>query len=356
MPVSTSSRRTRTLRREPSDAIEEDGPSQLQRQEEEDVEDDEEDEDQPRRSSKAMKKERKRGGGRASQAEAVGDDPLKSFGDQPLDKNHAPKIAGMAKDWGTIKDELHKPWYGLIKDIAASHAEFTEGEQGEQVSYSINYHILYEVNGDVKELLEIDHIMRELIDTENEFAAHQRTLEGINQRLVEREEISGIIDVYEEMSNRNWKNIRARQPDRNMPRMICTYSSDKQSSFEVQNPNVAMPPVTDFIPHEDGDDSDDDDDVQVGGVTQDYKCPLTLTTLIDPLTSSVCGHSFSAGAIREFLGPNKNSKKKCPASGCNQYLNIGDLHPDKELARRARDAARREQAREEDSDEEEVVE
>lgn len=36
---------------------------------------------------------------------------------------------------------------------------------------------------------------------------------------------------------------------------------------------------------EEGDDSDDDDDVQVGGVTQDYRCPITLTILVDPLTS-----------------------------------------------------------------------
>lgn len=38
---------------------------------------------------------------------------------------------------------------------------------------------------------------------------------------------------------------------------------------------------------EDGDDSDDDDDVLVGGQTQDFKCPLTLTTLVDPLTTYV---------------------------------------------------------------------
>ena len=71
---------------------------------------------------------------------------------------------------------------------------------------------------------------------------------------------------------------------------------------EVQNPETAMPPVTDFIPKgklpwvvfltaqlifwtEDGDDSEDEDDVQVGGVTQDYKCPITLRPLTDPLTS-----------------------------------------------------------------------
>jgi len=36
---------------------------------------------------------------------------------------------------------------------------------------------------------------------------------------------------------------------------------------------------------EDGDDSDDDDDLEVGGITQDYNCPLTLTTLVDPMKS-----------------------------------------------------------------------
>jgi SUMO ligase MMS21 Smc5/6 complex component len=36
---------------------------------------------------------------------------------------------------------------------------------------------------------------------------------------------------------------------------------------------------------EPGDDSDDDDEIEVGGVTQDYKCPITLTPLQDPLTS-----------------------------------------------------------------------
>jgi hypothetical protein len=36
---------------------------------------------------------------------------------------------------------------------------------------------------------------------------------------------------------------------------------------------------------EDGDDSDADDDLEVGGMTQDYKCPLTLTLLVDPMTA-----------------------------------------------------------------------
>ena len=152
-----------------------------------------------------------------------------------------------------------------------------------------------------------------------------------------------------------------------------------------------MPPITDFIPRgdpssslatrwlllirmpaEDGDESDDEDDVQVGGVTQDYKCPITLTTLVNPMTSyafpvlelsqllrrywfsrQLCRHSFSGEAIREFL---KNGPKRCPASGCNKQIALRDLKDDKQLARKIRDVARREQMRERDeSDIEEII-
>jgi hypothetical protein len=70
---------------------------------------------------------------------------------------------------------------------------------------------------------------------------------------------------------------------------------------EVHHPDEPMPPVTGIIPKgtcspvlihiqgtqifpEDGDDSEDDD-MEIGGVTQDYKCPLTLTTFVDPMTA-----------------------------------------------------------------------
>ena len=47
-----------------------------------------------------------------------------------------------------------------------------------------------------------------------------------------------------------------------------------------------------------GEQSDEEDDVQVGGVTQDYRCPLTLTILVEPLTSYV--HTFP---LHRHVGP-----------------------------------------------------
>jgi E3 SUMO-protein ligase NSE2 len=71
-----------------------------------------------------------------------------------------------------------------------------------------------------------------------------------------------------------------------------------------------------------------------------------------------CGHSFSAQAIREYLGHSFTARQKCPTSGCNKVISLDDLKPDKELARKAREAARRERMREEDDDDvdEEIIE
>lgn len=114
----------------------------------------------------------------------------------------------------------------------------------------------------------------------------------------------------------------------------------------------------------------------MGGVTQEYKCPLMMTTLKDPMTSqvffsffgpnlvssdrakssSVCNHSFSGAAITEFF-KNKRGAQKCPSSGCSKAFTLAQCAPNPDLARKVR-AVEKRQARaqqQEDSDAEEVI-
>lgn len=71
-------------------------------------------------------------------------------------------------------------------------------------------------------------------------------------------------------------------------------------------------------------------------------------------SSKQCGHSYSAVAIRDYL---KRGRQQCPATGCNKQLVLSDLEVDKALAKRAKEAARRERAREQDSgDDDDVIE
>ncbi|KZT12066.1 uncharacterized protein LAESUDRAFT_720043 [Laetiporus sulphureus 93-53] len=336
MPVASSSRR---IRREHSDVIEEDNPTQRTV---EDVEDGEEDEEQegdevqkPRRSKKSVRKESKRKVSREQPEDE--EEELEDFGDQPLDKSNGAKLAGFASDWNMMRRQNHTPYYTLVRDVATVIAEFAGSDGAEQ------------------DMVEMDEIMRSLIDTEFELVAHEKTLGELNQKVSQREKIANIVDLYEEEVKRKVGNYNSKTSRQKYAKSE-EYITFKSAIYEVQNPDQAMPPITEFIPKEDEDESDDDDDLIVGGVTQDYKCPLTLTILVDPLTSDKCGHSFSASAIRDYLGTSRNARKECPSSGCKKMICLGDLRPNKELAKKAKDAARRERMRSDESDGEEVVE
>lgn len=61
------------------------------------------------------------------------DDPLANFVDQPVDKQQATRISGLAQDWSQARKAYHQSSYALVRDIAASVAEFTDGEKGEKV-------------------------------------------------------------------------------------------------------------------------------------------------------------------------------------------------------------------------------
>jgi len=131
------------------------------------------------------------------------------------------------------------------------------------------------------------------------------------------------------------------------------YAAFRNGIYEAQHPDKAMPPITDFIPKEDGDDSDDDDDLEMGGVSQNYNCPITLTLLINPVTSQICKHSFSRDSIMQsFKG---RDPIKCPAAGCTKRFTRNDLQPNKELEKRVKAYDRRARRAAENSDAEEII-
>lgn len=336
-----------------SDNIEEDDDA-TQNQDVDAVDADEDDEQQPRSprrtlSSRSAARERSaRGAPRdtpvpehdetddAPDAAAVFDED--AFGNKPLSRQDGQRLHGMASDWNMIRTNLKESAFSLLTEVSTAVAEYADEDTAE------------------KELDRMDGFMRELIDIDTEIRSHEQTLKDLHQQVVTGEEISDVLERYqvqvqEKMDAHNKKTSRQKYARSE------AYAAFKQSIYEVQHPNEAMPPVVEFLPREEGDHSDDDeDDIQVGGVLQDFNCPITLTPLVDPQTSSVCQHSFSAQAIRQMLGPNRFTKKRCPASGCNQMICLNDLKPNKELERKVKANQRRAQRREEDQDAEEIVE
>ncbi|KAK3847590.1 MAG: zinc-finger of the MIZ type in Nse subunit-domain-containing protein [Linnemannia gamsii] len=86
-----------------------------------------------------------------------------------------------------------------------------------------------------------------------------------------------------------------------------------------------------------GGEDEDDEDMEIvvtgdGNNVQSLKCPLTTDFLEDPVTSSVCKHSFSSAAIRAMI--QARPRAVCPVHGCNRPIALEYLQPNKALARK----------------------
>lgn len=97
-------------------------------------------------------------------------------------------------------------------------------------------------------------------------------------------------------------------------------------------------------------DDDSDDDIAIAGQRISTRCPLTLREFTEPLTSTLCPHSFEKaailGLIREqrppAVGRNRTAPPgwiptvRCPVPGCQMDLSEADLHTDVVLIRKIR--------------------
>ncbi|KAJ8080672.1 hypothetical protein PM082_017506 [Marasmius tenuissimus] len=335
MAIGSSSRR-RGSRREPTSDIDEDAPSNSRMQVDDDVDEDEDEE--PRRTKNtAVKKEKRtstKGKGRAASEEedrdGADDDAsdndddevidVENFPDQPLERRlTAQKVKGFSDDWVQLVDAIQGTEKS-VEAIALALAESTDGDTAE------------------KEILALEGTLKHLIDVENEVRRQQGLLSDLAQT-VATQDVSDILDRYitgVKEQKKHYKEMTTRQKYAKH----AVYKTFKEGLYAVDHPGEAMPPISDFITQEPGDDEDDDEDIEVGGVTQDFKCPLTLRELEDPVTSSICKHSFSRDALRQLFGNDRGSKK-CPASGCNKSFRLADCQPDKILAQRMRIYAKR---------------
>ncbi|KAJ7288421.1 hypothetical protein C8J57DRAFT_1280184 [Mycena rebaudengoi] len=340
MPVATS-RRKKPARRQASSDIEDEATQGRTARDE--VDEDEDEDDAPSRVKKEKTArqegkgscERKIGSCFPKRSKTMTDDEddridIDNFADQPLTKADTTKINGLMADWQAVEGAMHQN-AAIISHVAVSMAEVSNGEEGQE------------------SLEELDRVMKGLIDVR---AVLNEILQAVARGDEDITDASNTYLMKVDEMNAEYDKKTTRQKYAKNPQ----YIEYKELLYEVDHTGQAMPPITDFIPREPGDESDDDDDVVMGGVTQEYKCPLMMTILEDPLTSSVCKHSFSGAAIRGLFGSNRG-QKKCPAAGCSKSFTLAQCLPNKDLERRIKAYNRRmaKKAAQEDSDAEEVI-
>ncbi|ANB14146.1 hypothetical protein AWJ20_5104 [Sugiyamaella lignohabitans] len=118
------------------------------------------------------------------------------------------------------------------------------------------------------------------------------------------------------------------------PYLLGPYKKFRTAIFDVSHDaSEEMPSIQTFY-----DDNDEDDLVEARAVIS-FKCPLTKQYFEDPVTSSVCNHSFSRVAIMEVLSEQTAATGaqtiKCPVSACQHFFGTHNLRPNPQLAQRA---------------------
>ncbi|KAJ1029951.1 hypothetical protein NDA16_000864 [Ustilago loliicola] len=230
---------------------------------------------------------------------------------QPLGREHISNINGLMA-------ELKAQDQSIVKCIDLL------SETAEQTAEAFRH------QDECPELEQADADLRELIDAQAEKAIRKSVLMEIVQDLqagvvIEdpakryKDEVQKKLDAYNKQTSRK---KYAKNTD---------YHNFKNVVW-VARKEGAMPPVRDLIPAEDGEEEDSDDDLEIGGVSQNFRCPLTTNLLEDPLTN----------AIMEYVAAGNN---RCPASSCTATVTQRTLKQDPALTRKVAAFKRREEER-----------
>ncbi|KAJ7069884.1 zinc-finger of the MIZ type in Nse subunit-domain-containing protein [Mycena amicta] len=334
MPIATKTTNRRKKQRQSSESdIEQDNGTQRTKGHD-DIDDDDDSLARPVKHEKGKKKAKTEE--QHTPPEEDDDDDvidIDNFPAQPLTRADCQKLKGLSDDWNNVSGTLHG-----VSDMLGSTGSALVDSESDELEES---------------LAQLDHLMRDFIDVGAMITSHGKALNDIAQGVFRGEEITDVKDRYLQLidaANAKYDANTSRQKYAKNE----DYTSFKQAVWEAQKPGEAMPPITVLVDHEDGDDSDDDDDIVIGGATQDFKCPLMMTTLNDPYTSTVCKHSFSRNAITEFFN-NSSRAKKCPTAGCSKEFTLAQCRPNPQLAKKIKDQERRIRMQQQASDDDDEV-
>ncbi|KAG2198708.1 hypothetical protein INT47_005393 [Mucor saturninus] len=157
-----------------------------------------------------------------------------------------------------------------------------------------------------EKILELDASYRELMDLESRVRNQNTTFTTLATRINNGEILKNLMTPYEEIQTQ----LQAKCTTEEEKYLTNEkYIDFRQNIWNINHPDELMPSLVE----------NDDDDIVMGSTKISLKCPLTTTWLEDPVTSTVCKHSFSKAAILDLMRQSGGSVV-CPVSGCNKGI------------------------------------
>ncbi|KAF8326967.1 zinc-finger of the MIZ type in Nse subunit-domain-containing protein [Cantharellus anzutake] len=205
--------------------------------------------------------------------------------------------------------------------------------------------ILYILTTPGQEVQKLDASFKTLIDAEASIGDHQKALRQVALQVGQRTLSSSAKELYTKEVKKGKMAYEAKTTRQKYAKNNL-YGSFREDIWNARHPEEPMDPIINSIPREEGDE-EDEDDFEVGGTTQDLKCPLSLTLFEDPVTAKKCKHSFSKKSINEYL---HGRPKECPATGCHEIISPHDLEVNRGLEFRVKARIRREKEKAEENE------
>ncbi|KAJ2757149.1 hypothetical protein H4R27_006449 [Coemansia aciculifera] len=188
--------------------------------------------------------------------------------------------------------------------------------------------------GETTSVAEVDQSLRQLLDAQHQLEVEEKLLaklcSGGEHKDPEIEYMKGWEKDTKKYATLNEAAKYGSNED---------YRKFRQDVWEVKHEGQTMPPL--FGAGEEG----SDEELTIAGAKSTFKCPITTTWLVDPVTSKTCKHSFSKQAITDYLRA-KHGECMCPGGGCSRRIKMADLYADKVLERNTARHLRRLEAEE----------
>ncbi|KAJ9122329.1 hypothetical protein QFC22_001750 [Naganishia vaughanmartiniae] len=175
----------------------------------------------------------------------------------------------------------------IVKRQRADSDEEVEAEEGgEQEGEEAAVQDDAEEKRNEEATISLEEKIKQLIDEIKVLECRIKALQQIHAELQENHEME---DIKGEIQRRFVKELGTypQASDRTKYKNSEYYKTFKQTVWDIRHEDEACPPISTFLEKGPDDPESDDDDIEVGGTTQLFKCPLTLLPFEDAVTRYV---------------------------------------------------------------------
>ncbi|KAJ1731178.1 hypothetical protein LPJ61_002663 [Coemansia biformis] len=181
--------------------------------------------------------------------------------------------------------------------------------------------------GDSAKVEEVDSSLRSLIDSQYRLGVERELMTRLATQLDTETADSDYLTAWEDKVSRYDGQSEAQKYGKN-----SQYRDFRQQIWDVKHEGAAMPSGL-FGGDGNGDGEDSDEDLVIAGTKLNYRCPVSASWLVEPLTSKVCNHSYSKEAILGYIRAHSGTCD-CPVDGCRKKIKAKDLFADQVLERK----------------------